>query len=65
MENMLSRLFDYQKYEKNSRLEKIINSVENRYPDDLQPLSEDILGKLNAAGSVDVLSMRQANKDRE
>lgn len=65
MENMLSRLFDYQKYEKNSRLDKIIGSVEKRYPEDLQPLSEDILGKLNAAGSVDTMAIRQANKDRE
>ncbi len=65
MEGKLSRLFDFQKYESNSRLDKIIKGVEDRYPEDLQPLSEDILGHLNAAGNVDVMAMRQAQHDRE
>ena len=54
MENKLSRLFDYQKYAPNDKLSSIIRDVESRYSLDLQELSDDELGMLNAAGSVDV-----------
>jgi hypothetical protein len=53
MENKLARLFDYQKYEPNSKLAAIINDVESRYPSDIEVLSDDELGMLNAAGTVD------------
>lgn len=53
MENKLARLFDYQKYEPNSKLAAIISDVESRYPTDMEVLSDDELSMLNAAGTVD------------
>ena len=43
MEKKLSRLFDYQKYENNPRLDKLIKGVEERYPQEIQALSDDEL----------------------
>ena len=62
MEKKLSRLFDYQKYEPNDKLASIIKDVESRYSDDIQVLSDDELGMLNAAGLVDTLNKRQDTK---
>ncbi len=59
MEKKLSRLFDYQKYAPNDKLSSIIKDVESRYVDDIQVLSDDELGMLNAAGTLDVLNKRQ------
>ena len=50
MEKKLSRLFDYQKYSPNSRLDSIIQDVESRYSGaTIVPLSDDQLD-LAAAG---------------
>ena len=65
MEEILSRLLDYQKYENNPKLSKIIDAVESRYPEELKPLSEDFLGQLNAAGNIDVMAMKQARFDEQ
>ena len=46
MEKILSKLFDYQKYESNPRLDKLIKGVEERYPQEIQVLSDDELGNL-------------------
>ena len=61
MENKLSRLFDYQKYAPNDKLSSIIRDVESRYSLDVQELSDDELGMLNAAGNTDVI--REKKKD--
>ncbi len=53
MENKLARLFDYQKYSPNDKLSVIIKDVESRYSTDIEVLSDDELGMLNAAGNVD------------
>ena len=69
MEKKLAKLFDYQKYESNPRLDKLIKGVEERYPMEIQALSDDELGNLNAAGNVDVThlkeAMRFARQDRK
>ena len=62
MEKKLSRLFDYQKYEPNDKLASIIKDVESRYSDDIQVLSDDELGMLNAAGVVDAFAKRSETK---
>ncbi|RKM58795.1 hypothetical protein D6855_11580 [Butyrivibrio sp. CB08] len=62
MEKKLSRLFDYQKYEPNDKLASIIKDVESRYSDDIQVLSDDELGMLNAAGVVDAFTKKQETK---
>ncbi len=54
MENKLSRLFDYQKFAPNSRLDSIIKDVESRYSLDQELMTDDELDMVNAAGSVDV-----------
>ena len=69
MEKKLAKLFDYQKYESNPRLDKLIKGVEERYPMEIQALSDDELGNLNAAGNVDATrlkeAMRFARQDRK
>lgn len=51
MERKLKSLFDYQKFEKNSRLEKLISETENRYA---RELSDDDLSFVNAAGDFNM-----------
>ena len=46
-EKKLKSLFDYQHFEKNERLAKLIGETESRYG---QQLSDDELGMVNAAG---------------
>ncbi len=53
MESKISRLFDYQKFEPNSKLDKLIQDVESRYSLDDNMLSDDELGMVNAAGVAD------------
>lgn len=47
MEKELKKLFDYQRFEKNERLEKLIRETESRYATEL---SDDDLSLVNAAG---------------
>lgn len=48
MENKLKKLFDYQSFEKNEHLAKIISQTENRYY--ARELSDEELSFVNAAG---------------
>lgn len=50
MENRLKKLFDYQRFEKNRKLEELIRETESR---DAVELSDDSLAFVNAAGSTD------------
>lgn len=50
MENKLKSLFEYQKFENNSRLAKLIRETESRYGTEL---SEDELSMISAAGDMD------------
>lgn len=50
MEKKLSRMFDFQKYEKNSELADLIADVDSRYPV-AQELSDDELSFVAAAGN--------------
>ncbi len=63
MENKLSRLFDYQKYAPNDKLSSIIRDVESRYSLDIQELSDDELGMLNAAGTPEAMRVRQDKRE--
>lgn len=49
MEKTLKRLFDYQKFSGNSRLEAMIRDTESRYD---SVLSDDDLEYVNAAGDT-------------
>lgn len=51
MEKKLNAMFDYQKFEKNSSLAKLIAETENRYAAEL---SDDDLGFVNAAGEFEI-----------
>ncbi len=59
MESKLSRLFDYQKFEPNSKLDKLIKDVESRYSLDDMMMSDDELGMVNAAGTPDAMRLRE------
>lgn len=50
MENKLNKLFDYQRFEGNKRLEKLISEAESRYA---AQLSDDDLSFVCAAGEAD------------
>ena len=63
MEGKLKALFDYQKFEPNSKLDKLIKDVESRYSLDDMMMSDDELGMLNAAGNVDTLMQRTHEKN--
>ena len=49
MEKKLKKLFDYQRFEKNERLEKIINETENQYGEELTDYD---LSLVDAAGEI-------------
>lgn len=61
MENKLKNMFEYQRFQNNPRLAKIIADTESRYG---EALSDDDLFSVNAAGTADSL-MGAANKLRE
>ena len=49
MEKKLKKLFDYQRFEKNQRLEELIRETESRYA---KELSEEDLSLVSAAGEI-------------
>ena len=49
MEKKLKKLFDFQRFEQNERLEKLIRETESRYA---KELSDDDLSLVNAAGEI-------------
>lgn len=51
MEKKLKALFDYQRFEKNARLEKLISETGDRYT---RELDDNELGLVNAAGEFTV-----------
>lgn len=51
MEETLKKLFDYQTFEKNPRLKKLISETENRAAAEL---SDDSLSLVNAAGETEI-----------
>lgn len=50
MEKKLSRLFDYQKFEQNPRLQQVIDATNRRYS--VQELSAEDMDMVAAAGDV-------------
>ncbi len=50
---------DYQKFEPNSKLDRLIQDVESRYSLDDMALSDDELGMINAAGNVNLMAERK------
>lgn len=59
MNRTLKRLFDYQRFENNSRLGGMIREIETRYGlrGGMQELSDDDLMFLNAAGVPEISGM--------
>ncbi len=53
MEKKLKKLFDYQKFEKNPRLEKLIGESEARYK--AAELSDENLEMVSAAGEASAI----------
>ena len=49
MEKKLKKLFDYQQFEKNPELEKLIAQTCDKYSGEL---SDDVLSQVNAAGEI-------------
>lgn len=52
MEKILEKLFDYQHFENNEKLEKLIRKTSDRYT---AQLSEDELSLVNAAGDASII----------
>jgi len=62
MENRLKKLFDFQKFEGNSDLQSVIDSVHSRYSSSARELSLDEMSWVNAAGQPE---MNLVKKDTE
>ncbi|MBR4169164.1 MAG: hypothetical protein IKR47_05505 [Lachnospiraceae bacterium] len=60
MENKLKQLFEYQKFEQNPELNKVIRETEMRYPEEL---SEDELEMVAAAGIPGVATGKENKPD--
>lgn len=58
MENTLKKLFEYQKFEKNSKLESLIAQAHSNYD---RELSDDDLEMVAAAGEAAVLDKTDEN----
>ena len=58
MDKTLSRLFDYQKFENNARLAKMIAETEARY-DGIDALSDEDLTNVSAAGEQTIPTTRR------
>ena len=52
MENKLKRLFDFQRFEKNPRLEKLVEETESRCARNGRELSDEDLDRVSAAGDL-------------
>ena len=59
MEHRLKRIFDYQRFSKNKRLNEIISDTENRYSE----LDEDELFLVAAAGDAGITINLLEKKD--
>ena len=58
MENKLKQLFDYQKFEKNAKLDALIAGAHSRYA---EALSDDDLEMVSAAGEISELNKAAEN----
>ena len=64
MENKLKAMFDYQKFERNSALEQVINSTHSRYA--VRELNLDDMEWVSAAGDAAETARRiRAGQNRE
>lgn len=61
MEKKLKSLFEYQKFENNPRLAKLIAETEARYAD---ALSDDDLSLVNAAGTAEAVDASEGNDQK-
>ena len=62
MENRLKALFEYQKFEQNPKLDKLIRETELRYP---EKLSEDELEMVSAAGTPGVMQSSEKDPNKQ
>ncbi len=58
MENKLKKMFEYQRFENNPRLAKLISETESRYGAEI---SDDDLFMVNAAGDIDISDKKDEN----
>lgn len=58
MENKLKKMFEYQRFENNPRLAKLISETESRYGAEI---SDDDLFMVNAAGDIDITDKKDEN----
>lgn len=58
MEKKINKLFDYQKFEKNAHLAKLIEETESRYANEI---SDDDLELVSAAGEEDIFADKKGD----
>ncbi|MBR4577672.1 MAG: hypothetical protein IKO25_10800 [Clostridia bacterium] len=63
MEQSLKKLFDYQKFEGNSALQSVIDSVHSRYS--VRELDLDELEYVNAAGISNMYLLKKEQESKE
>lgn len=52
MDNILKKLFDFQRFQGNDRMETLISETESRYGETSKGLSDEELDFINAAGEM-------------
>lgn len=59
MERKIKRIFDFQRFSANKKLEELISQTQNRYA----AISEENLGFINAAGAPESINVKGSDKE--
>ena len=65
MDNVLKRLFDFQRFQRNDRMETLISETESRYGETPKGLSDAELDFVNAAGEVSPMNEKTSRVTEE
>lgn len=65
MDNVLKRLFDFQRFQRNDRMETLISETESRYGETPKELSDEELDFVNAAGEVSPMNEKTSRVTEE
>lgn len=65
MENLLKKLFDFQRFQGNERMETLISETEKRYGGEREGLPDEELDFVNAAGEISVVSEKNSKATGE
>lgn len=65
MDNLLKKLFDFQRFQRNEHVEMLISETESRYGEVPKGLSDEELDFVNAAGEVSPMNEKTSRVTEE